>query len=61
MKKIMHIKEAAKHFGFGRDKMSHMVKTQPDIPIILVNGKPKINATMFCEWLDLVTREGRKL
>ena len=61
MKKLLTINEAAQEFGIGRNKLYRMIKTEPDIPILKLEGIYKVNSTMFSEWLDKATREGREL
>ena len=61
VKKLMSIVEAAKHFGIGRDALYALSRTEPDIPILIINDKKKVNVPLFAEWLDKATAEGRRL
>jgi len=61
MKKLLTVNEAAEAFGIGRNKLYRMIKTEPDIPILKLEGIYKVNSTMFSEWLDKATKEGRQL
>lgn len=60
-KKLISIKEAAKYFGIGRDALYALSRTEPDIPILNIGENKKVNVTLFAEWLDKATAEGRKL
>lgn len=61
MKKLLTINEAAEEFGIGRNKLYRMIKTEPDIPVLKLEGICKVNSTMFSDWLDKATEEGREL
>ena len=61
VKKLMSIIEAARYFGIGRDALYALSRTEPDIPILIINDKKKVNVPLFAEWLDKATAEGRRL
>lgn len=61
VKKLMSIVEAAKYFGIGRDALYSLSRTEPDIPILKIGEKKKVNVPLFSEWLDKATAEGRNL
>jgi len=61
MKKLLTINEAVQEFGIGRNKLYRMIKAEPDMPILKLEGIYKVNSTMFSEWLDKATKEGKEL
>lgn len=60
-KKLMSIVEAAKYFGIGRDCLYALSRTEPDMPILVINGRKKVNIPKMAEWLDNATAAGREL
>lgn len=60
-KYLVSISEAASIFGIGKNTLYALSRTEPDIPIILIGMKKKVNIPLMEEWLNKVTREGRKL
>lgn len=60
-KKLVSITEAGKIFGVGRDAMYALVRSEPDLPKIKIGQVTKINVSLMEQWLDKLTREGRKL
>lgn len=61
MKKLLTVNETVQEFGIGRNKLYRMIKAEPDMPVLKLEGIYKINSTMFVEWLDKATAEGRNL
>lgn len=60
-KKLVSITEAGKIFGIGRDAMYAMVRSEPDLPVLKIGSTTKVNVPLMEQWLDKLTREGRKL
>jgi excisionase family DNA binding protein len=61
MKKLVSINEASKIYGIGREKLYDMIRTEDDLPVIMVGKHVKINTTLFEEWLDKKTVKRNKL
>lgn len=59
MKLLCSIKETARQSGLGEHRIRHLVKTDPSFPYIRIGSTVKINYTVFSEWLEQVSKEGR--
>lgn len=60
-KYLVSISEAGKIFGIGRDAMYALVRSERDLPKIKIGETTKINVPLMEEWLNKITREGKKL
>lgn len=60
-KYLVSVTEAAQLFGIGRDAMYRLVKMNPEVPVVKIGEITKINVPLMEDWLNKVTREGRKL
>jgi len=58
---LLSIPAAAAEFGIGRSRLYELVYSDSTIPTIRVGEYTKINRTLFKEWLDKATIEGRQL
>lgn len=58
---LISIPQAAKEFGIGRNKLYELVYSDSTIPILKVGEYIKINKTLFSQWLDKATQEGKQL
>lgn len=55
-KYLITIREAAKMFGVGENKIRNMISLQPDLPFLLRNGnRIYIKSKFFEEYLDAVS------
>lgn len=60
-KYLISVKEASQHFGIGINKLYELLRSQPDIPVVMIGGRHKINVPMFKKWLDTCAEDGRVL
>lgn len=60
-KHLVSVIECSKITGIGRDRLYHLVRTDPTLPIIRIGSTVRINMPLMIEWIDKATREGREL
>lgn len=61
-KYLISVVEASKRYGFPRTKLYNMVRSNhPDVPFIRINGIVRINAPLFKEWLDSLSKEHKEI
>jgi len=53
---LMTVKDASKHFGIDINLMYDLAK-RPDVPVVVVNNRKKINSVLFQEWINEKTRK----
>ncbi len=58
---LISIPKAAKEFGIGRDRLYALCNSDSSVPTIKVGEFTKINRSLFEEWLDKATKEGKEL
>ncbi len=61
VKKLCSIVEASRIFGIGRDRLYELSRSESDIPILIINGRKRVNVSLMEQWLDKATAEGREL
>jgi excisionase family DNA binding protein len=60
-KYLLSVTEASKRYGIGKNKLYEMIKSESDILVTRIGKVCKINAPLFEEWLNNITKDGRCL
>lgn len=58
MKKLYSVIEAGKAIGIGKQKMYQLVKSDPDLPTVLIGSVTKINMGLIDEYLKKKCKDG---